>query len=133
MDIKIEEIKPGVALVLDPHELESAGATYTCDKIHRAEKQRHYVCAAVEEGMGRWLPLFSKDGPGRVKLPIAGRKGPASWPWRDLYYHPGQVWMMSHEAVIKAAEVAGDRSEPGDRCRIGDRFVPDLLGHKAAA
>ncbi len=120
------EIRPGIVLHLDPETLLAQGAIYSCDDDRRVIGCHFFLCIEVTGECGRWLPLYSRDGFGRVRLSQLGRSGHSKWVTSECHFHEDQVWRATHQAVVAAARVGHDFSEPGRRNRIAVESLPDV-------
>lgn len=120
------EIASGIVLHMDPDVLVRAGASYTCEPDRRVLGPHSFLCLAANEVKGAWVPLFSRPAHERVAISRAGRTGDQSWRLGTYYFHPGQVWVAPHSAVIDAAVAGGDRTRPGNRNRLAAGRLPVL-------
>jgi hypothetical protein len=119
------EIVPGLVLHLDPDELERSGGSYSCAKPFRVQGGHFFVCLRVSRRTGRWLPLYTNDGPGRIRL-IGSRSGHPKWTGATTYYHTGQVWTADHVAIAVAALAGGDLSSPELRNMLSRADIPEV-------
>jgi hypothetical protein len=120
------DILPGLVLHLDPDALEQDGGTYTCGPAERVQGAHFFLCVSATVDGGRWLPLYSKAGVGRVSLSADGRTGHPKWKCGIFHWHPGQVWTAPHHAVLSATTAGGDMSEPLKRNRLRKEYIPVL-------
>jgi len=116
------ELARGLVMHLAPDVLEAEGASWTCSPSFRVKGDHFFVC--LDADSGRWLPLYTRDGPGRMKIPSIARKGFGKWTASTAHYHPAQVWIASRRAIVKAAVAANDQSTPGQRNRILSDCLP---------
>lgn len=101
----------GQALFMCPEVLVDGGARVWCPD-RRCRGVHAFVCAHANDRAGLWVPLFSRPGPGRFELPVAGRYGHPTWVYGVWHYHQEQAWVISHDLAADAARVAGDKSRP---------------------
>ncbi|MGA3057597.1 MAG: phosphatidylglycerol lysyltransferase domain-containing protein [Candidatus Limnocylindrales bacterium] len=121
------EMAPGLVLHLDPEELERRGGMYSCPRAFRVEGGHFFVCLSVSGVMATWLPLYSRDGPGRTLL-VGSRTGHPKWTHATTYYHSGQVWTADAAAIAAAALAGGDLSTPASRSMLEPADLPVGLG-----
>ena len=109
--LRPSEIRPGLAVFMDPDALLDAGAVV--DGAGPVVADAHYfVCIAVHGTTSEWVVATSHNGPGR--LPIRRKVGHPGWVRCDSFVVPSQVWIFSIAAITKAS--AGlDLSRPGAR------------------
>ena len=122
---RFPDLGPGIVLHLDPDELERLGGRYTGGEVFRVQGGHFFLCLDDDGSVGHWLPLFSKPGTGRFLL-TGQRHGHIKWTGVMAYYHPGQVWIASHDAIVGAAESGRDRSTPAARNRLDVVDLPRL-------
>ena len=120
------DITVGLVLHLDPDCLQLHGATCSCAPAFRVQGQHFFVCIDATPGQTRWLPLFSRPGPGRLMLASAGASGHPKWSRGVYYYHPAQVWTAAGAAIAEAAARAHDKSRRGARNSMAPEHVPNL-------
>lgn len=125
--MKHSEIVPGLSSHLDPIVLQAGGGTFTCGRQFRVLNDHRFLCISVSGGVSTWLPLYSRNGPGRLLLTKSGRTGDPSWTSRILYYHPEQKWTAPIAAVIAAAQAAGEQSKPGKRSMLSAAEVARIV------
>jgi hypothetical protein len=117
------DIAAGLALHLDPDELERLGGTYTCAKPFRVQGGHFFLCLDDDGSVGRWLPLYSQAGTGRVAL-TGARSGHPKWTGGTFHYQAGQVWTAAHAAIAGAAAAGQDKSTPGSRNLLDSAAMP---------
>lgn len=113
--IQSDEIRDGIVLRLDPDELEARGARCASEAAHRVQGPTFFLCVAADDVAGNWVPLFPDPGPRRDLLANEHKDGAAGWRSSETFFHTEQVWQAPHEAVVHAAIVGGDLSQPGQR------------------
>lgn len=113
--VSVSEIEPGLVLHLDPRVLEQRGGTATGPAAARVRGTHFFICLSIDGSTGQWLPCFSHAGAGRLEVPAGARTGHAKWTDGTCWFHPAQVWTVTHQAVIAAAQAAPDQSAPGFR------------------
>lgn len=121
--ISQHEIDLGLALHLDPDELQICGATYSCQEGARVKGNHFFLCIGADDFAGLWLPLYTNSGVGRTKLSAPGRTGHPKWTQGTFHYHLGQIWTASHYAAVRAASAGGDLSIPGSRNRLAEQWA----------
>ena len=130
--IQSNEIRDGIVLRLDPDELEARGARCASDPAYRVQAAHFFLCVAADDAAGNWVPLFPDPGPRRDILPNDHKSGPAGWCASETYFHTEQVWQAPHNAIVEAAIVGGDLSQPGERNFVtqagGDLIYERLFG-----
>jgi hypothetical protein len=119
------EITPGLVLHLDPDTLLALGADCTSLSDIRVRGPHFFLCLSVSGAVSRWIPLYSRAGPGRVEL-AGHRVGHPKWTTQSAYFHPGQVWTASHQAVVNASVAGGDLSSRVRRNMLDGSAVPTL-------
>ena len=122
------EIVPGIVLHLDPDTLSDRGGTYTCTDAQRVQGGHFFICLSVDDGAGKWLPLYSNPGVGRDELTVNGRTGHPKWTKGTFYWHRDQVWTAPSVAVVAAASDGGDMSRPGSRNQLDESHLPSPAG-----
>jgi hypothetical protein len=122
----ISDISPGIVLHLDPDRLEAEGGTYSCAYSERVQGQHFFVCIETTVSKTRWLPLYTNDGPGRVRISNQGSTGHPKWTAGIHFYHPNQVWTATKESVANAAARAHDKTRRGSRNRVAAGHIPEL-------
>lgn len=123
-EIGIDEITPGLVLHLEPSVLVAGGATCTCTEDRRVRGPHWFVCVEINGESGRWWPIYSRNGVGRVVLTSRGRSGHPKWTSSECYYHTGQVWSAPHRVIVAAALVGHDLSTKDCRNRISLSLLP---------
>lgn len=68
-EVDPSEIVPGLVLHLDPAVLEAEGAEYHPGGGPRARGDHYFLCVIAEASEGFWVPLSSKPGENRVRIP----------------------------------------------------------------
>ena len=125
--VRPEEIAIGLVLHLDPEVLLLHGATYSCAEAFRVKGAHFFVCVAAAGVKQRWVPLYSKTGPGRRAIPTSSLRGHAKWTGLgEIHWHPSQVWEASIEAIQAASKAALDQSTFGARNSITVAAVPTI-------
>jgi hypothetical protein len=119
-DVSLAELGVGLVLHLDPDSLEAAGATFSCARGARVRGGHFFVCVAHDEvsKTGRWVPVYTEDGPGRFSVDAAMKVGHEKWTTSSTVVHPGQVWTVPDSAVPLAARDGRDMSRQGSRNRM---------------
>ncbi len=127
VQIAEDEIDRGLVLHLDPSTLKNAGATICCCDESREVKGTHFfLCLGVDATHGDWLPLYSEDGVGRLRITKAGKYGHPKWTRSDSFYHPNQIWTVTHGGVVEAAIGGSDLSMPGQRNGVLEDAIPNI-------
>jgi len=122
--VAVGDIVPGIVLHLDPGQLQACGARCSCHANKQVNGNHFFLCLATDEREGDWLPLFSRSGNSRLKLPPTGREGHPKWTGGTFYFHRDQVWTATHDAVIAAAVEAGDQSCASFRNTLKESEIP---------
>lgn len=99
-------------LFMDPEALIGGGARVWCPD-RRCHGPHAFVCAHTGDRSGLWVPLYSRPGPGRFEIPVAGRYGHPKWVRGVWHYHEKQAWVVPHGVAADSARAAGDMSRPG--------------------
>ncbi len=100
---------PGLVLNLDPDELLSHGAQFTCAEDDSVPTPQFFVCLEADARQGLWAPLYTSPAPGRKGIPGSVKSGHPMWTRSPSFYHPGELWRASHKAVQRGAIAARDR------------------------
>lgn len=118
--VRPEEIKVDLVLHFDPDTLIEASATFSCSDVARVRNPHFFVCVAhdAQAKSGSWVPLYGKDGPGRVAIPRSKKTGIPKWVSAETFIHPEQVWTVPDSAVPRAARAGNDESFQGERNRL---------------
>jgi hypothetical protein len=123
------EVGVGLVLHLDPDTLAANGGSYTCPDEQRVQGGHFFLCLAVDDSSGQWLPLYSNSGVGREPLGEDGRSGHSKWSEGTFYWHRDQVWSAPHAAVVAAASAGGDMSRSGSRNRLDELQIPSIAAN----
>jgi len=126
------EITSGLVLHLDPDVLEQRGGTYECPPSFRVQNGHFFLCLDATKTEGRWLPLYTKDGKGRVEISRIGRTGHEKWTGGTFFYHEDQVWTAPHGAVVASADAGTDLSRKGQRNLLTKTRIPAIQLRKPA-
>lgn len=121
------EIQPGLVLHLDPDRLLQDGASHTVDALTRVQGQHFFLCLSVEQGLSKWVPLFTTATADRLELPAQGRHGHPKWCGGVFHFYPSQVWTATPQAIANAAARAHDKSRAGSRNGIDPALIPRVL------
>lgn len=100
---------PGLVLNLDPDELLSHGAEYTCVEDDSVATPQFFVCLEADAKQGLWVPLYTSPAPGRKGIAGADKSGHPMWTRSPSFYNPGELWRASHKAVQRGAIAGRDR------------------------
>ena len=117
------EIRPGLALFLDPDFLLARGASYTGQEQGRVRGPHYFVCVSVVGDASEWVATSSHPALGRIL--IRRKSGHPGWVKPPSYADLWQVWTATNDAVTRAALAAGDASAPGARNLAALRFLFD--------
>ncbi len=114
------EFEVGLVLHLDPISLSNDHANVTCGEKGRVEGPHFFVCVAHDQAKkrGLWMPVYSKNGPGRLTIAPAQKSGHPKWTDDLSYAHPGQVWDALDSTVQFAARAGRDASKQHHRNRM---------------
>lgn len=122
MSVDILEVRPGLALFLDPKILAEHGAISSVDDDKRTEGPHPFLCVSCKPTLSFWVVLHSRPSSRRLELPKEGRHGAPNWMANSHYFHPDQIWVVPYAAIPPAA--ANDLSKFTNRNTISDNFIP---------
>jgi len=81
-----------------------------------AEGKRPFVVLGRRGHVVALTPVFSHSKPYRYQ--VADKVGHPGWVERSTYFDPRQIWLVRLDAMVIAADRAGDLSWPGSRNRV---------------
>jgi len=123
-----DEIRPGLALHVDPDVMRHNGATITAvPECSASYKHRYFLCVASGPAKGWWTPLFSHYVICRGIIPPKGKIGHPTWKGCDTFYHPQQLWLVSHEAIVAASIAGHDKSAPFQRNLVKNNYMSIII------
>ena len=121
--IEKHEIYEGLVLRLEPDELEANGGRSNATTSTRVQGSHFFVCIAVGEQVGNWVPLFADPGRTRTPVPNDEKSGHPNWCESKTYFHDEQIWQAPHDAIVTASISGGDLSSPGSRISLTEEGV----------
>lgn len=126
MAISPKEITVGLVLHLDAATMTANGATCTCETSRQVKGGHFFLCTARTDGASRWVPLYTKPGPGRTRLASDARTGHDKFTKGTFHWHKDQIWTADDPTIVAAARAGGDRSTTRSRNRLDPAHVPKL-------
>lgn len=133
------EIAEGLALFLDPETLRSDRGFSWIDVWNRIRrlgpdcrlvKGNHYFVVIGRSGdRVALVPAYSDAKAYRISA--VAKSGDPRWIRHSTNLDPHQVWIVPVEAVLAAAQVAGDGSDRGCRNRVEPEVVREIREHIA--
>ena len=89
-----------------------------------AAGDRYFVVVGRALGLVALTPVYSMDKP--YRLPITRKTGHPGWIDHSTYFDPRQVWLASADAIVRAANLAGDLSPSSHRNRVSPDGILDI-------
>lgn len=114
------EIRPGLAMVLDPGSMPSAEDACT-DPRGRVPGPHFFICVEVRGSVSEWVATSSRAARGRVM--VRRKWGHPFWVLPDTFADIFQVWTLEVETVRRASNV--DRSRRTQRNYASLDFLYD--------
>jgi hypothetical protein len=115
----------GLALYLYPAELLRFGATHTGPADEAVTAEHYFLCLSADAREGLWTPLHVTRGQDRQPIMESAKIGHPRWTQGISWYSPSELWRIPHKAIQRAAQVAGDKTNPKAPNRVVTASVPD--------